>query len=185
MFFCILHKIENPVRTYHHITPTHQVVPQETVYKSQATHLSHAQIPLHHQQPEQQVPSLFFSTQTIAQQQVSPQSFTTQSYSPLSTHTTTSHISQASPLQAHHVPSDNAAPRPFIPPAPPLLPNFNVRPNYSDQQVKIINGGLQDQPLYVGSDTVFECQFNGQPDRIQWFRNEIEITFNPQNLENR
>jgi len=75
--------------------------------------------------------------------------------------------------------------QPFIPAAPPLLPNFDVRPHYSDQQVKFLNGGLQDQPMYDGAETVFECQFTGQPSQVQWFRNDVEIVNNPQQMNNR
>lgn len=51
--------------------------------------------------------------------------------------------------------------------------------------MKILNNGLQDQPLYTGSETVFECQFTGQPNKVQWFRNEVEIVNTPQQLNNR
>lgn len=77
------------------------------------------------------------------------------------------------------------APQSTIPQAPPLLPNFNIRPNYSDQQVKVVNNSLQDQPLFSGVETIFECQFTGQPDKVQWFRNEVEIVNNPQQVNNR
>ncbi|CAF5190701.1 unnamed protein product, partial [Rotaria magnacalcarata] len=177
--------IENPARTYHHLRTSHQVVPQETVYKTQATHLSHAQIPLHHQQYEQQqqqqrVPSHFYTTQTITQQQTSPQSYT-----PLSSQASLSYASPTSSLQSQYVTSQNVTPQSFVPQAPPLLPNYTSRPNYSDQHTKIINGGLKDQPLYAGSDTVFECQFTGHPDKIQWFHNDVEIIYNSQQLNNR
>ena len=82
-------------------------------------------------------------------------------------------------------PQQQQQPQSFIPQAPPLLPNFNIRPNYSDQKIKIIEGVLNDQPLYTGGETIFECQFTGQPERIQWFRNEVEIVNNPQQLNNR
>ncbi|CAF3722525.1 unnamed protein product [Rotaria socialis] len=183
---CDINVAENPARTHHHLRTSHQVVPQETVYKTQATHLSHAQIPLHHQQYEQQqqqqqrVPSHFYTTQTITQQQTSPQLYT-----PLSSQTSHSYASPASSLQSQYVTSQNVTPQSFVPQAPPLLPNYTSRANYSDQHPKIINGGLKDQPLYVGSDTVFECQFTGHPDKIQWFHNDVEILYNSQQLNNR
>ncbi|CAF3985915.1 unnamed protein product, partial [Rotaria magnacalcarata] len=182
---CDINVAENPARTYHHLRTSHQVVPQETVYKTQATHLSHAQIPLHHQQYEQQqqqqrVPSHFYTTQTISQQQTSPQSYT-----PLSSQASLSYASPTSSLQSQYVTSQNVTPQSFVPQAPPLLPNYTSRPNYSDQHTKIINGGLKDQPLYAGSDTVFECQFTGHPDKIQWFHNDVEIVYNSQQLNNR
>ncbi|CAM2700506.1 unnamed protein product [Rotaria socialis] len=184
---CDINVAENPARTHHHLRTSHQVVPQETVYKTQATHLSHAQIPLHHQQYEQQqqqqqqrVPSHFYTTQTITQQQTFPQLYT-----PLSSQTSHSYASPASSLQSQYVTSQNVTPQSFVPQAPPLLPNYTSRANYSDQHPKIINGGLKDQPLYVGSDTVFECQFTGHPDKIQWFHNDVEILYNSQQLNNR
>ncbi len=183
------------------------MVPQETVYTTQSIHSTHAQIPLHHQQPEQKVSSQYYTTQqqispqsyssqiplSYQQEQVSPQSYTSfstqqpkqqqapfQPYVPQEQAPLQPYIPQEqAPLQSQ--PQITSAPQPFVPPAPPLLPNFNIRPNYSDQQVKILNNGLQDQPLYSGGETIFECQFTGQPDKIQWFRNDVEIVNTPLN----
>ncbi|CAF0971766.1 unnamed protein product [Rotaria sordida] len=184
-----------------------QVVPQEATYGGQSTHLTHTQIPLHHQQPEQKVPTQFYSTQTITQQQISPQAYTplpsqqqisSQAYTPLPSQQQIfpqaytplpsqqippeTYVSQQSSIQLQQVPMAHLPP---VPEAPPLLSNINIRPAYLDQQIKILNNGLQDQPLYQGVETVFECQFNGQPDKIQWFHNEIEIIYNPQQVNNR
>ncbi|CAF4610426.1 unnamed protein product, partial [Rotaria sp. Silwood1] len=192
---CTINVEENPVRTYHHIIPSQQVVPQETTYGVQSTHLTHAQIPLHHQQPEQRVPTQFYSTQTITQQEVSPQTFTTQSYISFPSKQIPSepYVTQQSSIQVQQVPTHPVtpqqqppmSPQPSVPQAPALLPNFSIRPAYSDQQIKILNNGLQDQPLYPGGETVFECQFSGQPEKIQWFHNEVEIIYNPQQVYNR
>jgi len=91
---------------------------------------------------------------------------------------------QLSPKQPQ-TSQDQFVPASNIPQAPPLLPSFNVRPTYSDSQVKILNNGLQDQPLYPGSETVFECQFSGKPEKVQWFRNDVEIFNTPQQVNNR
>ena len=115
---------------------------------------------LNHQQPEQKVPTHLNITQTAIQQQLSPQIDSSPSYSPVSSQS-------------------------IIPPAPPLLDNFNIQPNYSDQKIKILNDGLQDQPLYPTTETVFECQFSGQPNKIQWFHNGIEIMNYPQQIDTR
>jgi hypothetical protein len=147
-------------------------------------------MPLHHQQPEQRVLSQYYNTQ----QQISPQSYPSQTplaYQPeqVSPQSYTSFSAQQPKPQAPFQPYVSQEQQPssqsFIPQAPPLLPNFNVRPNYSDQQFKVLNNGLQDQPLYTGGETIFECQFTGQPDKVQWFRNEVEIVNNLQQLNNR
>ena len=224
-----LYYLERPVRTHHHVKSTQQyTVPQETVYETQSTHSTHAQIPLHHQQPEQRTLSQYYTNQTITEQQYSPQSYT--SHTPLSyqqqvspqsltsqqSYSTVSYqqqqpqqqapfqpyisqpqsiapqqapfqpyISQPQPVAPQQAQQPQSASQSFIPPAPPLLPNFNTKSTYADKQIKVLDSGLQDQPLYTGGETVFECQFNGQPEKVQWFRNEVEIVNNPQQLNNR
>ncbi|CAF1249473.1 unnamed protein product, partial [Adineta ricciae] len=228
---CTLTVEERPVRTHHHhVKSTQQyTIPQETVYETQSTHSSHAQIPLHHQQqPEQRTLSQYYTNQTVTEQQYSPQSYTSQtplsyqqqvspqsltsqqSYSTVSYQQQqpqqqapfqpyTSQPQSVAPQQAPFQPytsqpqavapqqpqQPQSAPQAFIPPAPPLLPNFNTKSTYADKQIKVLDNGLQDQPLYTGGETVFECQFTGQPDKVQWFRNEVEIVNNPQQLNNR
>ena len=122
-------------------------------------HAAHTDIPLHHYQIEQRVPTEYYSTETYVlpqQTQISTPTVTT-----YETHETiTSHSN--------------------IPPAPPLLANFNVRPTYSEQKIMFINGGLKDMPFNTGNETIIECQFTGHPDNIQWFRNGVEIVNNPQ-----
>lgn len=120
-------------------------------------------------QPDQQVSATF----TAKQPQVSPQAYASITAE-----------QQPAPYQPK-TSQDQSAPASNIPQAPPLLPNFNTRSNYSDSQVKILNNGLQDQPLYPGSETVFECQFSGRPENIQWFRNDVEIVNTPQQVNNR
>ncbi|CAF0838305.1 unnamed protein product, partial [Adineta ricciae] len=209
---CTLTVEERPVRTHHHVKSTQQyTVPQETVYETQSTHSTHAQIPLHHQKPEQRTLSQYYTNQTVTEQQYSPQSYT--SHTPLSyqqqvspqsltsqqSYSTVSYQQQQPQQQAPFQPyisqpqtvapqqpqQPQSAPQTFIPPAPPLLPNFNTKSTYADKQIKVLDSGLQDQPLYTGSETVFECKFTGQPEKVQWFRNEVEIVNNPQQLNNR
>lgn len=167
---------ERPVRIHRHSASSkQQVVPQDSYYE---THSTHAQIPLYHQQPEQQVSSHLYTTQTLIQQQHVPQpSF--------DTHVTNIYTNQQQiPLQSQSMTTQFST-QSSIPQAPPLLSEFNVRSNYSDQKLKFLNGGLQDIPLYTGTETIIECQFSGQPDRVQWFRNEMEIIVNPQQTNNR
>ena len=160
-------------------------VPQEIVYTTDSIHSTHTQIPLHHQQPEQRLLSQYYTSST--QPQVSPQTYQPEQVSPQSyTSFTAQQPKPQAPFQPY-TPQEQplSSPQPFIPQAPPLLPNFNARSNYSDQQIKVLNNGLQNQPLYSGAETIFECQFTGQPEKVQWFRNEVEIVNNPQQVNNR
>jgi hypothetical protein len=158
-----------------------RVVPQETVNQTMSIHSTHTKIPFHHQQPDQKVPSQFYTSQTYVQpQQQQPQHVTVPTYSSTSTNILSNQ--QQIPLQSVPAP---VVVQSSVPQAPPLLSNFNTRPNYSDQKLKFSNGGLKDTPLYTGSETVFECQFTGQANRIQWFRNEVEIMINCQQADER
>lgn len=158
-----------------------QPIPQEIVYTTDSTRSTHADISLHHQQPDQRILTQYYTTP----QQVSPQAPTSHTFTSFSTQQPKPQ--QQAPFQPYATQEQpqQPAPQSTIPQAPPLLPSFNIRPNYSDQQVKIVNNVLQDQPLYSGVETIFECQFTGQPDKVQWFRNEVEIVNNPQQVNNR
>ncbi|CAF1082065.1 unnamed protein product, partial [Adineta steineri] len=138
---CAITVEEKPVRTQRHIKTTQQhIVPQESVYDTHSIHSTHAQIPLHYHQQQQQidqrVPTQYYSSQTISQQQISPQSFTSQtplSYqqqqqiSPQSTTSQTyssvsyqtpqhqapfqSYTPQQASLQSHQIPYQTATPQ--------------------------------------------------------------------------
>lgn len=153
--------VDRPTRTHRRtVTTQQQVVPQETVYETRSTH---ADIDLHHQQVPQ---SQYYAFQTSIQPQQ-------QQVPSVTTTTTTYSHQQQIPVQSN------------IPQAPPMLPDFNQQKHYSELKIKFVNGGLKDTPLYTGVETVLECQFTGQPEKVQWFRNEVEIINNPQQLNNR
>lgn len=162
---------DRPTRTYRRTVSTtqqqqQQVVPHESTYE---THSTHTDIDLYHQQ----VPnaSHHYSSQTYIQPQQQPVPTVNTS----TTTTTTTMYSQQQQVPLHS----------NVPQAPPMLPEFGQRTHYSELKIKFLNGGLKDTPLYSGSETVMECQFSGQPERVQWFRNEIEIINNPQQFNNR
>ena len=191
-----------PVRTYRQgLSSKQQAVTQQTAYETQSMHSTHAQIPLYQQQQEQyqmeqEVPSSqYYSSQTMVQPQQQHLKLQPQQQ-PASIPSYTSVSNQQphhqAPLQSQPMSPQFATPQQpqtsssqFVPQAPPLMPNFNTRPNYSDQKIKFLNGGLKDTPLYTGAETVFEIQFSGQPDKVQWFRNEVEIMMNQQQTNNR